>query len=78
MIKIDKKLHFLGSYAICTTLFVLFGFVWQSVVVAVLAGCYKEFMDSKQINNYWSWGDIAADLLGILFFISMTWLGRLL
>lgn len=67
----DKVLHFLVCFVIAFVLsFVnpIFG-----VVVALIIGLYKEFTDSHKLGNYWSWGDILADCLGIVFGFLCWW-----
>ena len=61
----DKVLHFLVCFFVTFILsFVnpIFG-----ASVALVLGLYKEFTDSHKLGNIWSWGDILADCLGILF-----------
>lgn len=68
----DKVLHFLVCFFVTFVLsFInpIFG-----AVVALIVGLYKEFIDSHKVGNYWSWGDILADLAGVaaavvLFFL---------
>ena len=60
----DKVLHFLVCFVITFVLpFInpIFG-----AFVALFIGIYKEFIDSHKVGNYWSWGDILADVLGII------------
>ena len=67
----DKVLHFLVCFVIAFVLsFVnpIFG-----AVVALVIGLYKEFTDSHKVGNYWSWGDILADILGIIFGFLCWW-----
>ena len=62
-IGIDKLLHFGVSFVITFVLSfvnILFAVVFTSII-----GLYKEFIDSHKINNYWSWGDLLADGIGI-------------
>lgn len=68
----DKVLHFLVCFVIA---FVL-SFVNPIFAAAatMIVGMYKEFTDSHEEKNYWSWGDILADLAGVaaavvLFFL---------
>lgn len=61
----DKVLHFLVCFVITFVLsFInpIFG-----AFVALIIGLYKEFTDSHKVGNYWSWGDIIADIVGICF-----------
>ena len=60
----DKVLHFLVCFLVTFILsFInpIFG-----AFVALVLGLYKEFTDSHKVGNYWSWGDILADCLGII------------
>lgn len=65
----DKVLHFLVCFVIT------FALSWINVVItvifALILSFYKEFMDMNEKGNYWSWGDILADVLGILAAILM-------
>lgn len=60
----DKVLHFLVCFV------VTFALSWVNVIIAVIFALilsfYKEFMDMNEKGNFWSWGDILADCLGIL------------
>ena len=67
----DKVLHFLVCFFVTFVLsFInpIFG-----AVVALIIGLYKEFIDSHKVGNYWSWGDIIADCLGIIFGFLCWW-----
>ena len=63
----DKVLHFLVCFV------VTFALSWVNVIIAIIFALilsfYKEFMDMNEKGNYWSWGDILADSLGILIAI---------
>lgn len=78
MIAIDKKLHFLVCYCIAASLYITFGWFWPAVYAAVLAGVIKEWIDNLDDNNYWSWGDIIADLLGVGAFVAQVYLSKIL
>mgnify|MGYP003586133573 CR=1 FL=1 len=52
----DKVKHFGACYVI--TLWTWEGAFW--------AGITKEYCDSKNPDNKWSWGDIGADAAGIV------------
>ncbi len=58
----DKYMH----YSVCITIAILLGFIawWFGLVLAISIGIMKEFIDSSEINNYFSWGDIIADVVG--------------
>ena len=67
----DKILHFLVCFVITFVLsFInpIFG-----AFVALVLGLYKEFTDSHKLGNTWSWGDILADVLGIVFGFLCWW-----
>lgn len=36
-------------------------------VFSISLGVLKELMDDRSVNNHFSWRDIAADLLGVIF-----------
>lgn len=72
----DKILHFLVCFVVAFVLsFVnpIFG-----AVVALIIGLYKEFIDSHKVGNTWSWGDLLADVLGIISGILMWFIITLL
>lgn len=63
-VQVDKILHFLVCFMITFVLsFInpIFG-----AFVALMLGLHKEFTDSHKLGNTWSWGDILADVLGII------------
>ncbi len=63
--KFDKTLHFTASMVI--TLYALtFLPTLAGIAVAAAIGATKEWYDSKQEGNSWSWGDIIADVAGII------------
>lgn len=67
----DKILHFLVCFVITFVLsFInpIFG-----AFVALVLGLYKEFTDSHKLGNTWSWGDILADIIGIVFGFLYWW-----
>ena len=57
----DKLLHFSVCFLIALLLFPLIG--WWSIGTAVATGVGKEVYDWRD-NGHFSWGDIAADLVG--------------
>lgn len=65
----DKVLHFLVSFVIAFPLMAVN--IYLAIGVTLAIGLYKEFTDSHKEGNYWSWGDILADILGILVAILM-------
>jgi len=58
MLKKDKILHF-----VCCLIPSLIG--WYGVAFAAGAALTKEYDDSREHGNTWSWGDIIADVAGI-------------
>ena len=59
---IDKVAHFGVNFVIALSAF----WSWQFAVGACIgASLGKEYGDSKASGNYWSWGDIIADMLGM-------------
>ena len=68
----DKVLHFLVCFVV--TFVLSFVNVILAASATMILGMYKEFTDSHEEENYWSWGDILADLAGVaaavvLFFL---------
>jgi VanZ family protein len=61
-IPLDKQLHLLLCFAICTVASIVNPVV--GVVAALAAGLLKEWHDSRQQGNSWSWGDVAFDMAG--------------
>jgi len=59
----DKVLHHLFSFFIAISLF--FISVPVGVIVALTIGIAKEISDHINFNR-WSWGDLLADVFGIL------------
>ena len=66
----DKVLHFLVSFVIAFPLMAVN--IYLAIGVTLAIGLYKEFIDSHKEGNYWSWGDLLADILGI-FFAVISW-----
>lgn len=64
MIKKDKLMHF-GACMLAS----LTG--WYGVSFAAGAAITKEYDDSREHGNMWSWGDILADVAGIAVGISI-------
>lgn len=75
MIALDKKLHFLGCFAIVAAGHLLSGNVWVGASVAIAVGAVKEVVDSKNPLNYFSWGDMIANFAGIGAFLCCYFLG---
>lgn len=64
-VAVDKLLHFLISYSAVLTLYVLSHKLLLANAVTLAIGVTKEVLDSKQTGNYFSLGDLAADLIGM-------------
>ena len=62
---VDKLLHFLVNYFIITA-FSVINF-WIGFFICIIASVGKEIYDAKSDSDCFSWGDILADILGILF-----------
>ena len=60
----DKVLHFLVSFVIAFPLMAVN--IYLAIGVTLAIGLYKEFTDSHKEDNYWSWGDILADIIGMI------------
>jgi hypothetical protein len=70
-IQTDKILHFgvsfIGSF--------ILNFIHPLMSIFVfLFGLYKEFTDMHEKDNFWSWGDILADIIGIVFALSIYYI----
>lgn len=63
MVSYDKKLHFAVCFGITLLLFPLIG--WWSIGTAIATGVGKELYDWRDYGTF-SWGDIAADILGVI------------
>lgn len=61
-IPLDKQLHLLLCFAICAVASIVHPVA--GAVAALAAGLCKEWHDSRQQGNAWSWGDIAFDMTG--------------
>lgn len=75
MIPLDKKLHFLGCFAIVAAVHLLSGNVWLGAASAIAVGVVKEVVDSKNPLNYFSWGDMIANLAGVVAYVCFYCLG---
>lgn len=60
-IGIDKIVHFLGSYFIAASIFILFGNVFFAICVALIIGLIKEY----KFDAVADWKDIAANIAGV-------------
>jgi hypothetical protein len=65
---LDKVLHFSVSYII-TSVGMLFGIPF-GISIALLGGILKETSDAL-FFDVWSWGDMFANILGILFAVAV-------
>ena len=63
VVALDKVLHFSVSYFI-TSVALIFGFPF-GIFIGFSAGVLKEISDELYFNR-WSWGDMFANVLGIL------------
>lgn len=69
---IDKRLHFCASFFICIIVCAIlhaFGVastIWWGMGAALLVGIIKEVADYFLPNHSAEWGDLLADLAGIL------------
>lgn len=61
---IDKIIHFLITYSI-TISFALHGYWILGTIISIALSLMKELLD-KWLYNGFSWGDICADIMGIL------------
>ena len=62
-IPFDKLLHFAVCFAISLLLFPVIG--WWGIGTAIATGVGKELYDWRDYGTF-SWGDIFADVLGVL------------
>jgi uncharacterized protein YfiM (DUF2279 family) len=58
----DKWMH----YALCMTAAAYAGIVawWVGLLFALAIGAFKEYLDSRDLDNSWCWDDIKADVIG--------------
>lgn len=73
MIGKDKYLHF----GVCAAVALVIGLLHEPVTGAlsgIMLGIGKEYGDHKAIGNEWSWGDLAADALGMVAGAYCSWL----
>ena len=85
MIGYDKVLHFLcclgitlGVWGITTPIASFETSLVAGVWASIGASIGKEYGDSQAKNNYWSWGDIIADSVGIIVGVGLAYLIRLI
>ena len=60
----DKVLHFLACYGVTMT-FMVSGYWLVGVILSVILSIVKELFDQWSYGGF-SWGDILADVVGIL------------
>ena len=63
-IKVDKQLHFICSFIPTVVVGIFSPFL--GVAFALGLGIGKEVGDAMSPYNKWSWGDVIADIVGIL------------
>lgn len=71
-VPLDKQLHFLWCFAICTGVSIVHPIV--GITAAIAAGLLKEWHDGRQQGNAWSWGDIAFDAAGTVLAAVAVWI----
>lgn len=81
LISIDKLLHFVISFVIVVTLFnmlILIGLkdfilcIVVSTIITFLIGVGKEFYDKFRKGTYFSFGDLFADIIGIIYGLTLV------
>ena len=72
---LDKKLHFSVCLGICLLLYPLIG--WWSIGTAIATGIGKELYDWRNYGLF-SWGDILADMAGIVAAVLMITIIKIL
>ena len=63
---VDKVLHILCAYVIVVSSGIYFINIFVGVGLGVIASLLKEGYDQYSYKG-WSWGDLGADAIGILF-----------
>jgi len=71
-VPLDKQLHFLWCFAICILASMVHPLA--GIATAIAAGLLKEWLDSRQQGNAWSWGDIAFDAAGTVLAAVAVWI----
>jgi len=68
----DKLLHTAALYISLGLAYLAIVYL-PLIVILILFGIYisveKEYADAQDNDNYWSWGDLVADGIGIVLFI---------
>lgn len=64
-VEADKVAHFVCCFIASFAVSYVFGYS-TGIVGAIMLGIGKEYGDKCSPDNYWSWGDIFADVLGAL------------
>ena len=62
----DKKIHLIGSFAVCYLLSLII-VTWQAALVTLILGVAKELIYDKLMGKGTpEWADFAADAAGII------------
>ena len=82
MIQTDKKLHFIVSVLLLLMFIPLFGMITEtplicSIIATFTIGIIKEIYD-HYFGSFFSWGDILANTLGIIFGMLLFGLGTII
>lgn len=62
----DKLLHFLISYGLTLSLIVASRQIVIPMLIVLAIGIIKEVLDSRSVGNFFSIGDLVADILGVI------------
>lgn len=73
--QLDKLLHFFVCFGITLLLYPLIG--WWSIGTAIATGVGKELYDWRDYGLF-SWGDILADMAGIVAAVLMITIIKIL
>ena len=65
----DKLLHFICAMILMAVCTLLLGKGWALIVTSVICVAKEVYDCVKKSPTGWSWGDLLADLLGILIII---------
>ena len=71
-IALDKQLHFFASFTAVAVLANLGLSVWIAFLVLNEVGIAKEIVDSRERGNYFSWGDLLANLAGSGAYVALV------
>ena len=62
----DKKIHFIGSFAVCYALSLIL-ITWQAALITLALGAAKELVYDKLMGKGTpEWLDFAADAAGVI------------